>query len=106
MIDLTWRFLMRKLGYVVLPLLALTGPIEAILPPLYSTLAEYLAILESKDLITLLPEGEAIIDIRRSANGYQIETTKYKLDVEVHNIATGRPGPAQFNLVFGHPYGK
>lgn len=94
---------MRKLGYAMLPLMALTGSVEALLPPLYNSLAEYKAILDSKDLTTILPEGEGILDIRRTEKGYQITTTKYSLDIEVINIPLGRPGPAQFRLVFGKP---
>jgi hypothetical protein len=80
------------------------GTLFSILPPLYHTLAEFKAIVESPELTSSLQSGEAIISITREENAeFVVLTNKNKLLVDVVFEKTARIGPAKFHLVFHKP---
>lgn len=87
-------------------LAALIGPlsIQALLPPLYLTLAEFKAIIEDKKLLDKLSSGEAIVSIARGENNtYEILTTQHKIIVDVVFEKTQMIGPGKFHLEFHDP---
>lgn len=80
------------------------GTLLSILPPLYHTLAEFKAVVESPELTSSLQSGEVIISITREESTRLIVlTNKNKLVIEVVFEQTDRIGPAKFHLVFHKP---
>jgi|GEM_PF-2684023 len=73
---------------------------SSVLPPLYETIAEYKALLESPQLGEKLSSGEPIVSITREAEGFLLTTTRSTLRVKVHYMPQNRPGPSQFTLQF------
>jgi hypothetical protein len=79
-------------------------PIQALLPPLYHTLAEFKAVVEDKTLIEKLESGEAIISITRLEDGnFEVITTKHKIILDVVFEKTDLIGPGKFHLVVHDP---
>lgn len=73
---------------------------DAALPPYYQSTKEFRALLDSNQLTNILGSGEAIRSITRDDKGFIIQTTKYKLRVDVVFDAMDHPGPAKFHLAF------
>ncbi len=73
----------------------------AALPPLYQSVNEFQAILESKELSVYFPAGESIQDIRRmSEELFVVQSEQRKVYVEIHYTPKQKVGPLQFQLVF------
>lgn len=78
----------------------------AVLPPLYTTLDEFKALIESKELTEKLESGESIMAIRRNRkDGFSVITNKHVLFVDVETIPdrSGKVGPKKFVLKFHEP---
>jgi hypothetical protein len=77
---------------------------EAILPPLYHTLAEFKAVVEAPELTQSLQSGDAILSITRNENTqFVVLSNKHKIIVDVVYEHTDKIGPAKFHLVFHTP---
>lgn len=84
--------------------LTLFIPCQALLPPLYHTLAEFKAVVENEQLVQKLQSGEAIVSIQRLEDGnFEVITTKHKIPVEVVFEKTKMIGPGKFHLVIHDP---
>lgn len=94
---------MKKMGGSLLAFLSLFNLSEALLPPLYTTLAEYQTLLSNKELVKKLESGQAILSIERVQDGFVILTPKDVLRVDVVYEQQNHPGPAKFHLVFHDP---
>lgn len=78
--------------------------LEALLPPLYLTLAEFKALVDDKRLTDNLTSGEGIVSIQRLENGnLQVLTTKHEMIVDVVFEPTEKIGPGKFHLEFHEP---
>lgn len=92
---------MKQLPVAFLALLSLfVSPLHAILPPLYTSLTEYQALVTSPELANKLGSAEGIIDIKRSEKGFTITSFNYTLDVDLITDPQEQPGPAKFHFVF------
>lgn len=91
---------MRSLGFIFATTLTVTQPLLGLLPPLYESKKEMLAILESPELLSKLSSGELIIAIEKNESGYEVRTNKSHLQVDVQYQEAEHPGPAQFELEF------
>ncbi len=74
---------------------------EAVLPPLYSGVAEIKGMLSSPDLGKVLQSGEVIMSIIKTESGYRITTNKHIVDVTVTARHQKMPGPAVYDFSFG-----
>lgn len=74
-----------------------------VLPPLYSTLDEFKALINDERLPKALDSGEAIIDIRKTNDSFLITTNKHTLRVNIVRDPSKLMGPAQFHLDFSGP---
>lgn len=93
-----------KLGIILMALLIGFNSMQALLPPLYHTLAEFKAIVDDKMLLDKLESGEAIVSITRLDDGnFEVLTTKNKLSIEVVFDKTKLIGPGKFHLVIQDP---
>lgn len=93
---------MKKFIFLAL-LLGIAAKGEALLPPLYTTLNEFKALIEDPKLTEKLNSGEAIKLIKRTEKGFFVLTNKHILFVDVVPEETGLIGPAQFHLKFNNP---
>lgn len=73
---------------------------SAALPPVYQSLKEFRALLDSPTLAQDLGSGESIRSIVRDDKGFIIKTTRYTLKVDVIYDPQDHPGPAKFHLSF------
>lgn len=80
--------------------LCIVSTAEAVLPPLYSSIAEIKAILDDKRLADELTAGQAITDIKRTDTGYLVVTPKYNLQIDISYKPQKMPGPAHFEFAF------
>lgn len=95
---------MKKLFILTFTLLTIIqGQVQALLPPLYHTQAEFKAVIEDKQLLEKLQSGEAIISITRLDNSFKVLTTQHRIVIDVVYDKTDRIGPAQFHLVVHDP---
>lgn len=92
---------MKKIAFFFL--LACTAPGFALLPPLYTSLNEFKALVESPELTKQLDSGETIISLRRTKSGLVVITNKHVLFAEIENIPSDKVGPAEFKLKFHTP---
>ena len=83
--------------------LFILGTLEAVLPPFYTSLNEYKALLSDERLSEYLESSEPIREIKREEQGFIIVTSKHSLKVEVNYESQDRPGPGKFNLFFYTP---
>ena len=89
---------MKKLLFLIFSVVMPT--LHATLPPLYQTLAEYKALIESKELVDHLDSADVIESIHLEGSLFTIKTNKRVLEVEVHTLPQLMPGPSQFTLEF------
>ncbi len=94
---------MKKIVLSVILFTAFSGFCEALLPPFYTTVAEYKALLEDKQLEEKLGSGQAIMAIKRMDNGFLVYTPKYTMRVDIVYEPTQMMGPGKFHLVFHDP---
>lgn len=73
---------------------------EGALPPVYQSIKEYKALIESPELSQQLGSGEGITEIQRSGNGFLVKSFHKTLQVDVVFDPQDHPGPAKFHLVF------
>ncbi len=85
------------LGLFLLPL---TTSLEGLLPPLYQTSDEIVAVLKDKEFGNVLPDGEPIVDVKKIDNGYLITTLRHQVKAFIEYAPALRPGPAQFKVQF------
>lgn len=76
---------------------------EGVLPPLYNSIEEIKTILEDERLVDALTSGQSIVSIKRVDKGYEIQTPKYLLEVDVTYLPQTMPGPGKFSLNFQEP---
>lgn len=93
---------MVRFAAALASLLLVSATTEALLPPLYEGIREIKAILEDPELSQELTSGEVIEAIEKNDKGYEIQTNRSRLQVDVHALPVDHPGPAQFELEF-HP---
>jgi hypothetical protein len=94
----------KKFFFCLMTAFFVKGSLFAILPPLYHTLAEFKAVVESPELTKSLQSGEAILSVTRDENTrFTVLTNKHKLLIDVVYEQTGRIGPAKFHLQFHEP---
>jgi hypothetical protein len=91
---------MKRFIWFICLACASTTSLPALLPPFYESKRELIALLEHPDLAEKLASGQALESIKRRESGYEIETPKYRLFVEVVYQPTGKMGPADFHLIF------
>ncbi len=99
---------MKKLLIVSMLLIGLShANLQAILPPLYGSKAEFKALIEDSRLTEKFQSGEAIVSISRAGKSFTVVTTRNKMLVDVvpHIAQRERPwaGPAEFHLEFHEP---
>ena len=85
--------------FLIAVLLLAASNAQALLPPLFETLKEYRALLNSDEIEKILPSGQAIQKIDRTNEGFEIVTPKFTLEVKVVYEKSGI-GPAHFHLEF------
>src|SRR5271163_4464908 len=95
---------MRYLFCAGLMLLPFTAALDALLPPLYQTADEIVAVVKNRDLDKVLPDGEPIIEILKNEHGYLIITPKHRVQAILTYQPAARPGPAHFNVTFQAAY--
>lgn len=82
-------------------LAATTFYAQAALPPLWESVREYKALLNSsKELGEHLKPGDMINDIKRDESGFVITATHTTIKVDVVYEPIDNAGPAKFHLVF------
>lgn len=74
--------------------------IHAALPPLYQTVDEIQSIIKSDQLGKVLPSGEAIVEIHKNENGYEVMTNRHRVQVQITHLPLDRPGPALYQVHF------
>lgn len=74
--------------------------VEAALPPLYQSLKEYKALIESPELSQQLGAAAVILNITRESNGFIVVSSRKTLLVDVVYDPQDHAGPAKFHLVF------
>jgi hypothetical protein len=81
---------------------ALLSPVwtMAALPPLYQGIKELQALLDDPDLSAELTSGEVIESIKKTESGYEVQTNRSRLQVDVHYKPQSVPGPVSFDLQF------
>ena len=79
----------------------LFGSVNAALPPLWQNVAELKAIFNDDKLGSHLESGDAIMDIKKTENGWLIVTNHRAVPVIVKYKEATMPGPAQFDIEFG-----
>jgi hypothetical protein len=95
---------MKKLLIVSMLLIGLSqANLQAALPPLYASKAEFKALIEDSRLTEKLQSGEAIVSISRAGKSFTVVTTRNKMFVDVVPHITQRVGPAEFHLEFHEP---
>jgi|GEM_PF-2592018 len=92
---------MKKLFTVLF--IACTAQAMALLPPLYTSIDEVKAIVNSPELSQKLDSGESIIAVRRTRDGWVVITNKHVLSGQMETLPADHPGPAQFQLKWGEP---
>lgn len=92
---------MKKIFCLILLVCSAQG--FALLPPLYTSLNEFKALVASPELTKQLDSGETIVSLRRTKNGLVVITNKHVLFAEIQNLPTDKPGPAEFQLKFHAP---
>lgn len=79
--------------------------IQALLPPLYHTLAEFKAVVEDKQLIAKLESDESIVSITRMEDGnFEVLTSKHRIMIDVVFEKAELIGPGKFHLVIHDPH--
>jgi hypothetical protein len=95
---------MKKICAVIATAIILVQfTVQAILPPLYHTLAEFKALIQDKQFVEKLNSGEVLESITLTDSKFIILTSQHRLVVEIVYERTERIGPAQFHLVFNEP---
>jgi hypothetical protein len=94
---------MKKIILSLITGFVLISSLEAALPPLYQSANEIKAILASEEFGQKLQSGELILTIQRSENGYEVLTNHHRLQVDILNVPSNKPGPIQFKLKFHDP---
>ena len=94
---------MKKLMFCFVACVFTSNAVQALLPPLYSSLEEYRQLLDNRELASKLDAGQAIESIERVDNGFVILTPKYSLHVDVVREPQQNMGPAKFHLEFHDP---
>ena len=91
---------MRKKQIFLCVCLVLTAQATAALPPLYQSIREFKALLDSPQIADRIGSEEVIRSITRDDNGFSIQTTKQTVSVCVIYDPVDHPGPAKFHLEF------
>ncbi len=73
------------------------------LPPLYQSLKELKAVLESPELSNKLTSADYIEEIRRTDEGFLIKTNKHTIQAKLVVEPQGMPGPTKFHVIFEEP---
>lgn len=94
---------MKKIFTFVFFLLLAGSHVNALLPPLYESLAEYKALLNNHQFSDKLSSGEQIRDIQKTDKGFIVRTVHHFMVVDVNYEPQDRPGPARFHFVFHDP---
>lgn len=93
---------MKKLLGLMFAGVLMTSGLEAALPPLWQGTAEVKAILDDQQLSKVIPDGDVLIKIVKIHDGYLLITNKRKVKVKVNYEKNQMPGPAKFQIEFGH----
>lgn len=83
--------------------LGLTSSSFAALPPVYQSIREYNALLNSPELASHLTSGETISKIERHTDHFEVRTPQHKMDVLVVYEEQQSIGPVEFHLEFLPP---
>lgn len=88
------------LRFLIVTALFSFSSLTAVLPPLYSTIDEIKAILNSAELSQHLTSADAIMAIEKNENGWTIHGFHHSVNVEVIYLKQDMPGPAKYKLVW------
>lgn len=80
--------------------LILASKAQAILPPYYESVKEIQSIISSPELAEIIGSGEPILSIERNDKGYEIDTNRYRIQVDLTYKSVPMPGPATYTLKF------
>lgn len=96
---------MKKCGmFGIVCALLLAQPVFAALPPLYQSLAEIKAIVNSNEMGNTFPSSQVVRSIHKEEDGsYLILTDQMQVKVEIQYLPSAHPGPLKFRLIFGEP---
>lgn len=83
--------------------LVLAIPCEALLPPLYDSLAVFKSLINDERLPQSLDSGEAITDIKKVDETFVVTTNKRFITVKIVGEPTHLIGPRKYHLEFPHP---
>lgn len=91
---------MKKFIVALAACLAAMQSVSAVLPPLYNSRDEIIAVLSSDELGKYFQSGEMIVRIRKTPGGYEITTNQRRVLADVTPEPSSRPGPSQFRVKF------
>jgi hypothetical protein len=74
--------------------------IEAALPPLFQSIREFEAVIQSEELANLLGSEEIVMSIEKQDDLFTIVTTKHTLKAKIVSLPQAMPGPRAFKVVF------
>lgn len=92
---------MKKL-FLIAAFLLIANQGFALLSPLNQSLTEMQYIILSKELQKFLPQGEAVVEIRKIDTGYIVKTENNEMLVDVEYLPETKPGAKKFKATF-HP---
>ncbi|MFC2049369.1 hypothetical protein ACFLR2_01695 [Chlamydiota bacterium] len=93
---------MKKWMMVGLMLLC-SQPVFAILSPLNQSLEEITTLVHSAEIGKKIPQGQPILQIQRTQDGYLLYTKELQMQVDLQYLPSTYPGKQQFSLVFHTP---
>ncbi len=88
--------------FALAALLLCSSPCFALLSPLNQSMEEIQSIVQNTELQKHLPQGEQILEIQRSGNGYILKTNRLEMFVEIQYLPIERPGRQQYKLIFNN----
>lgn len=91
---------MKTSALFVAGLVFCSQPAFALLPPLFESIAQIKAILDAPELKIELQSGDVIESISRNESGWEIQTNKRELQIEVVSLPLKQPGPGQYEIHF------
>jgi len=92
---------MRRIGFF--GLIALANSLAAALPPFHQSVKEMQALLSDPEFQDLFGSAEAISEIVRTEDGYEVATRTKRMRVDIRYRSLGRPGPVPFSFSFHEP---
>jgi len=95
------KLLKASLGIVLFQSMISIG-LEGALPPVYESIRELQALIDSPELVPALEGVAPITEIQRRDNRFIVVTPNKTIEVTVVYQPVDHPGPAKFYLDFHH----